>query len=328
MDTTGPDELERCVTSAAGALRAAGGLDWSLPAAGLDWSCRDTAVHLAGDLTGFAAQLAGRARDRYLPLTVGAAPGTPPDGLVDLVEAGGRLLVAAVRAARPQDRAWHPAGLADPGAFAAMGAAELLLHTHDVLTGLGRVGHPRDRDAAAVLDRLFPHAPRSAAAGPWASLLAATGRADVPGVPRQRVWRWYNDAVRGEGVALCAIGPRSAEDLLAGGTGGFAWTPDGPGEQVRTTAARVLRTPYRSAGGAAGRPAGRPAYAVVRLSDHLAVGSIGPRSAPDADADTDTDTDTDADGYASGDITLAPSARGEGLADRALAALRRSPPAG
>lgn len=112
------DDLDTAVALGVRALREAAGLDWSARAAGLEWSRRDTAVHLAGDLTGFAAQLAARVSGGYLPLLVDAAPAAAPGALIDLVEAAGRLLGAAVRAARPGDRAWHPAYAADADGFA------------------------------------------------------------------------------------------------------------------------------------------------------------------------------------------------------------------
>ncbi|WP_330334239.1 GNAT family N-acetyltransferase [Streptomyces sp. NBC_00536] len=305
MTPMGPQDLDRAVTEAVRALRALAGLDWEVPAAGLEWSCRETAVHLAGDLSGFAAQLAGRVADGWLPLVVGAAPETTPAGLADLVEAGGRLLSAAVRSARHDDRAWHPAGTAGPDGFAAMGAAELLLHTHDITHGLGTTGWQGSGDTARlVLDRLFPHAPRSAEGGPWGSLLAATGRADLPGLPRRRNWRWYNDPVPGVGVVLCEISPSAAADLYEGGDGGFVWPGDGPGEGTRIASGMVGLA--REVGEY--RPGWGP-YAIVRLSDRRAIGGVGFHGAPDPD------------GHAEVGYDLVPSARGNGHATEALRAL-------
>ncbi|MFF2313266.1 hypothetical protein ACFVVJ_11785 [Streptomyces albidoflavus] len=56
--------------------------DWSVPAGPLEWSCRDTAVHIAHDLLAYATQLAARPTDAYLPLDLTvrpeAAPAAPP----------------------------------------------------------------------------------------------------------------------------------------------------------------------------------------------------------------------------------------------------------
>ncbi|MET3985289.1 GNAT family N-acetyltransferase [Streptomyces sp. PvR034] len=305
MTPMGPQDLDRAVSDAVRALRAVAHLDWSVPAAALEWSCRDTAVHLAGDLTGFAAQLAGRVTGAYLPLVVDAAPGTPPGGLVDLVEASGRLLSAAVLAAGEDVWAWHPAGPAGPDGFAAMGAAELLLHTHDIVHGLGDTDWQGSADTAGpVLDRLFPHAPRSAEGGPWGSLLVATGRADLPGLPRRRGWRWYNDPVPGVGIVLCEISPSAAADLYEGGDGGFHWPEEGPGEGTRIASGMVGLA--REVGEY--HPGWGP-YAIVRLSDRRAIGGMGFHGAPDPD------------GHAEVGYDLVPSARGHGHATEALRAL-------
>ncbi|RPK33280.1 hypothetical protein EES37_31325 [Streptomyces sp. ADI91-18] len=303
------DDLDTAVALGVRALREAAGLDWSARAAGLEWSRRDTAVHLAGDLTGFAAQLAARASGGYLPLLVDAAPAAAPGALIDLVEAAGRLLGAAVRAAGPGDRAWHPAGAADADGFAAMGVTEVLVHTHDILRGAGGTAWEAPADLSArVLARLFPHVAarrhHATGGGPWAALLWATGRAGLPGLPRPRVWRWYNEPVRGRGVTLCEISPALAADLCAGGTGGFAWPADGPAEGTRLAAGTVVKAredgTYRPGWGA---------YAIVRDQDRRAVGGIGFHAAPDGDGRAEIGYD------------LVPSGRGAGHAAEALRAL-------
>ncbi|THA56611.1 GNAT family N-acetyltransferase [Streptomyces sp. A1136] len=297
-------DLTRTVAEAVGALREVADRDWSLPAAGLEWSCRDTAVHLTSDLTAFAAQLAGRA-DSWLPLTVGAAAEAAPDALIDLVEASGRLLAAAVFAADPQDRAWHRAGAAGADGFAAMGATELLLHAHDILHGLGRADWTGSAHTGAlILDRLFPHAPRPASADAWGSLLAATGRADLPGLPRRRNWRWYGDPIRGAGVVLCEIGPSAAADLHTGGEGGFVWAEDGPPEGTRIAAGMLGLA--REVGEY--HPGWGP-YAIIRAADRLAIGGIGFHGAPDPEGQAEIGYD------------LVPSARGRGHATDAVRAL-------
>ncbi|MCY0921439.1 MULTISPECIES: GNAT family N-acetyltransferase [unclassified Streptomyces] len=305
MTIMGPHDLDHAVSDAVRALRGVAHLDWSAPAGGLEWSCHDTAVHLAGDLTGFAAQLAGRVTESWLPLRVTAAPDTSPSGVVDLVEASGRLLVAAVHTAGPDVRAWHPAGSAGPDGFAAMGAAETLLHCHDILGGLGAT-HWRgsERTAALVLERLFPHAPLSTTGDPWDSLLAATGRVDLPDLAPQENWRWYNDPIRGVGVILCEIGPAAAADLHAGGTGGFAWTEDGPAEGTRIGAGMVGLADEVGEY----RPGWGP-YAIVRARDHRAIGGIGFHGAPDPDGQAEIGYD------------LVASARRQGHATEALRAL-------
>jgi hypothetical protein len=83
----------------------------------------------------------------------------------------------------------HEWGLADPSGFAAMGCAELLLHTGDVAAAGGLSWTPPGTLADAVLARLFPWAPTDAE--PWAALLWATGRGPLPGREPVTSWRWH-----------------------------------------------------------------------------------------------------------------------------------------
>lgn len=309
MTTTGSlataADLDRAVALSTEALRAVAHRDWRTPAGGLDWSCHDTAVHMAEDLVAYAAQLAVRATDGYVPLEVRANEDATPTGVLDMITAAGSFLSAAVAAAGPDVRAWHPAGTAGPDGFAAMGVIEMLLHTHDVLGGLGvHDWQPGPELPAVVLDRLFPHLPRGAADDSWRTLLWATGRGDLPGLSRQTLWRWYADPVRAERVLLCEITPNVAADLHAGGTGGFVWAEDGPGEGTRYAAGRSAEA--REEG--TYRPGWGP-YAIIRASDRRAIGGMGFHAAPDAGGRAELGYD------------LLPSARGNGYATEAAKAL-------
>jgi hypothetical protein len=119
-----------------------------------------------------------------------AGPGGLPAVLAVLAASAG-LLAAVVRVTPPEARAYHPAGSADPAGFAAMAVVDTLVHTHDVLAGLGLGWEPPAELCARVLGRLFPNAPRDTP--PWATLLWATGRGVLPGRERLRSWRWYAD---------------------------------------------------------------------------------------------------------------------------------------
>lgn len=298
-------DIELAVSLATEALRGVAHRDWSTPAAGLDWSCYDTAVHVAEDLVSYAAQLAVRATDGYVPLEVRADEGTTPAGVLDMITASGRFLSAIVSLAAPEARAWHPAGMAGPDGFAAMGVIETLLHTHDVLGGLGvHDWQPGPALPALVLDRLFPHLPHGDADDSWRTLLWATGRGDLPGRSRQTIWRWYFEPVRAERVLLCEITPNVAADLHAGGTGGFVWAGDGPADGTRYAAGRSAKA--REEG--TYRPGWGP-YAIIRASDRRAIGGMGFHAAPDAEGRAELGYD------------LLPSARGNGYATEAAKAL-------
>ncbi|MET8976092.1 maleylpyruvate isomerase N-terminal domain-containing protein [Streptomyces sp. NPDC004539] len=177
------------------------GDDWTVPAGPLDWTCRQTAAHIAHDLLAYAGQLAAQPADAYLPIDLHVRPTAPPAEVLQAVAACGGLLSSALVTADPTVRAWHW-GPCDPSGFAAMGVAEILLHTHDITRGLSVDWLPPVSLSAAVLDRLFPAAPLSpappAAALPTAApsgdpvrvLLWCTGRGELDGLPRQTSWSW------------------------------------------------------------------------------------------------------------------------------------------
>lgn len=164
------------------------------------WSCWATAEHVVDDLLAYALQVAGLPLLDYLPL---AGPRgedeiahvkreAGPAGLAEVILASGELLAAQVAVQSPDGRAYHPYGLSDPEGFAAMGIAEILVHGRDIADGLTGVapGLPA-RLSAKVLGRLFPDLP-AAAQGlpPGDALVWATGRSDLPGLPRRTRWRW------------------------------------------------------------------------------------------------------------------------------------------
>lgn len=178
---------------------------WAVPAAGLDWTCRETAAHVLDDLAGYALQLSGAHphATAYLPLVDGVRP--RPDGpgflfwpredggtaaIVACLDGCGGLLEAVVASVPPDRVGWHPYGDSNRAGFAAMGLTELVLHTYDILTAHGVAYRADDAIVARVLDRIFPGAARTA--DPWHDLLRTTGRTDDT---RGRPWRW-DSAVR------------------------------------------------------------------------------------------------------------------------------------
>jgi hypothetical protein len=57
----------------------------------------------------------------------------------------GGLLAAAVRAAGSHCLGWHPHGYFTAAGFAGIGAAEGLVHSHDIAAGLGMAWSPGPR---------------------------------------------------------------------------------------------------------------------------------------------------------------------------------------
>jgi RimJ/RimL family protein N-acetyltransferase len=302
----GGDQVSEAVTECVTLLRTVAGRDWDGVKAGrLEWSCRQTAEHIASDLIAYAGQLAGRPTEAYVPFEIVMEDGTDNAGVVDVIEATGALLAAAVRTAPREARAFHPYPFrsANREGFAAMGIAEVLLHTHDIAQGLGVAYEPPAALCQGVLTRIFPHV----RPGPdhWRTLLWATGRGELPGRAPLTEWRWNNNLViPADRLTLQGVTPAAAADLRAGGTGGFEWIEGGPFEGTRDAAGMVMKA-YEDG-------THRPEwgmFVLVRGEDGRAVGAMGFHGAPDEEDRAEVGYD------------LAENARGHGYATEALRAL-------
>lgn len=186
MRSVGSGDVETAVREMVGVLDPYVDMDWRRRAGSLEWSCWHTAVHVAHDLLVYAAQLASRASDSYLPFDLVVATHASPVEVLRIVSACGQLLSAAIAVAPPDTRAWHW-GMCDAEGFAAMGVAEALVHTYDITQGLGVPWAPPPALAEMVVTRLLPGAPQGPAPD---VLLWATGRADLEGHPRVTYWVW------------------------------------------------------------------------------------------------------------------------------------------
>jgi RimJ/RimL family protein N-acetyltransferase len=306
MLSLGGDQVEEAVADAVALLRTAADRDWEAVRAGrLEWSCRYTAEHIAGDLIAYAGQLAGRATTAYVPFEITLDDGTDNGGVLHVVETTGALLAATLRTTPREVRAFHPYPFrsANREGFAAMGITEVLLHTHDIAEGLGLSYEPPAGLCADVLARIFPHV--RPGADPWRTLLWATGRGDLPGRAPLTGWRWRNNLVIEAGrLTLQGVTPAAAGDLAAGGDGGFAWVDGGPFQGTRDAAGMLLKA-YEAG-------VHRPewgVFALVRREDGRAVGGIGFHGPPDEDGRVEVGYD------------LAEAARGHGYATEGLRAL-------
>ncbi|MFJ4781699.1 maleylpyruvate isomerase N-terminal domain-containing protein [Streptomyces sp. NPDC088762] len=179
-------DVDEAVAELAGVLGAHDTRDWSVPAGSLEWSCWTTAAHIAHDLLAYAGQVAGRPTGAYLPFDLAVRPETAPREVLQVVTACAGLLSSALTAADPGMRAWHW-GPCDRTGFAAMGVAEILLHTYDITQGLGVPWLPPAPLATKVLHRLFPDAPPG---DPARVLLWCTGRGELDDRPRRSSWSW------------------------------------------------------------------------------------------------------------------------------------------
>lgn len=150
--------------------------DWDRPAPDLEWTLRETLVHLVSSVLFYAGNLATRADE---PQSAGDAESTLPLEFLVSALATRAAVLAEVCAAAPDDA--RGAG-ADPGGTTAVGCDEMLIHTYDIAGGLGVAFTPPGDVSARVLARLFPWAP--AGGDPWAALLWANGRAPLGDRPR------------------------------------------------------------------------------------------------------------------------------------------------
>ena len=312
MADMGGEQVTQAVEHAVAVLRTAVDRDWTRATAGrLDWNCRETAEHIASDLLAYAGQLAGRAQSAYVPFEItldGTEDGLDPAdnaGVIHVIETTGALFAATLRTTPREVRAFHPYPFrsANREGFAAMGVAEVLLHTHDIAEGLELAYEPPAHLPESVLTRIFPEVQPGPDA--WRTLLWATGRGDLPGRAPRTEWRWSNNLVLPtERLTLQGVTPAAAAELAAGGAGGFEWVEDGPFEGTREAAGMTLKA-YEAG-------VHRPEFglfALVRREDGRAVGGLGFHGAPDEDGRAEVGYD------------LAPSARGHGYATEALHAL-------
>lgn len=199
-------DLEQAVRLALATLREAPEGAWDAKAGSLEWTCWETVEHLADDLFFYAGQLGPHPAPlrSHVPFlmesrrpggpanSVHADPAAGPAGLLQVLEACGALLAAMVRTTPPDVRAHHAYGASDPEGFAAMGVVETLVHLHDLAEGLGGLSWDPPGDLCTrVLARLFPDVPTGSES--WATLLWATGRAELDGRPRRTAWRWYGE---------------------------------------------------------------------------------------------------------------------------------------
>ena len=166
--------------------------DWAIRAGCLEWSCRDTAAHIADALGFYAAHLASMATE-WLKFDVVPHADATNLHVLRLIEAMGAAFAHVLEATPGDARAFHHSGMWDRSGFAAMGCLEVLVHAGDVSEGLGIPFDPPRDICRRVVDRLFVGPPPDG--DPWRVMWWGTGRGDLPG--RDRLgpdWegRWLN----------------------------------------------------------------------------------------------------------------------------------------
>ena len=161
-------------------------LDWTVAADTLEWSCFETADHTIDCVFSYGFLFASRAQAASPRFgEVHALADATPTDLVAGLRAMSNLLIGAITTAPAGTRAiiWRrpePA-TGSPNDFAARGAHELMLHTHDIGAGLGIPFDP----PRAICQRLvehtasWPYGELQRTDNAWSDLLARSGRARV-----------------------------------------------------------------------------------------------------------------------------------------------------
>ncbi|MFF8099816.1 GNAT family N-acetyltransferase [Streptomyces sp. NPDC016640] len=298
--------MEEAVADCVAALGTVTDRDWGKVRAGrLEWDCRETAAHIADDLIAYAGRLAGRSTAGHLPFTISLDEDTDNAGVLKTIEATGALLAAAIRTTPRAVRAFHsyPFRHANREGFAAMGVAEVLLHTHDIAEGTGITYEPPAELASFVLTRIFPQVRPGPT--PWQTLLWATGRGALPGREPVTGWKWSNNPLlHSERLVLEGVTPATAAGLSLAGDGGYEWaggaaadgTREGAGIMVRQYEEGVFHPEWGM-------------YVLVRRDDDRAVGAMGFHGVPDGEGRVEIGYD------------LVAGARGHGYATEALRTL-------
>ena len=175
-----PRHLIEAASIARDTLTPAASRDWSARAGNLDWDCRATLDHMVNAPLFHGTNLAMRSTQRL----ISPRAGNPTASIGELIagmEHSATILARIAAATPPEERGFHPGGMADAQGFVALSCNELLLHTHDIAQGLGLTFQAPAELSRLVVRRLFPWAP--ADIDPWPALLWVTARGSLPGRP-------------------------------------------------------------------------------------------------------------------------------------------------
>lgn len=165
------------------------GEDWSVPVPDLDFTVASVVAHAANSALWYAIDYTtGPGDDGAFDVKV--LPEAEPPRLLASLHSAAALCAMAIDTLPDTQRGFHPMGAADASGFAAMACDEILVHARDAGTGLGAEFVPHADLARRVLARLFPW--YEPVPDPWAALLHANGRIDLPGLAHQdKRWCWH-----------------------------------------------------------------------------------------------------------------------------------------
>jgi uncharacterized protein (TIGR03083 family) len=174
-------ELVETLDASFSALEQVADQDWSEPAGSLEWTCWQTIDHTIDCVHSFALQIGAEADSGFLPFAPMHAEATASP--VDLLKGlrGVSALFVAVARDSPQDRTATDGimtlSLAD---WRSRTAYEVVLHTYDILIGLGGSFSLSDELAASIIESealwMFDRTQLPGASGSWMGLVEGSGR--------------------------------------------------------------------------------------------------------------------------------------------------------
>jgi hypothetical protein len=110
--------------------------------------------------------------------------------VLEMLERKAAVLAIVAASADGSARGFHVWGQPDPTGYVAMGCAEILLHTDDIVRAHGQTFQPPGDLCRGVTARLFPWAPTDA--DPWSTLRWVVGRESLPGhADTPADWAWH-----------------------------------------------------------------------------------------------------------------------------------------
>ena len=159
-------------------------LDWSVPAGSLEWSCWKTVDHMIDCVFSYAFQVASRAQSGFLPFhELHAMPEAKPSELVTGLRGITELFSGLLGSVPGDVEASDGVFMLDVDDWAVRAAYEMLLHTHDVVVGLGARFDPPSSMCAWVITSpklwMLDRAIATTIANPWEALLLGSGRTPV-----------------------------------------------------------------------------------------------------------------------------------------------------
>jgi hypothetical protein len=173
-----PADIVRAAEYVRGALDPAIGMDWSVPAGRLEWDCDFTITHMTGACVKYTVYLASRAT-RFIAFRIDKWRDTTQTEQLDAIVGVAHALANVASGTPAGSRAYHNNGMFDAEGYVAMACSEMLVHGHDVATGLGLHFEPPDDLCGAMVGRLTPWLAGDEPA--WRTFLWHTGRLDLPG---------------------------------------------------------------------------------------------------------------------------------------------------